>query len=53
MLISENLGEVAASSYRKFYNDKPDKLVIESVSELLTEVLGENKAREKIKILEV
>ena len=50
-LISENLGEVTAKSYVEFYKDKDDLIVKESILELLTEVLGEKKAREKIAVL--
>lgn len=50
-LISENLGEVTAKSYVEFYKDKSDDVVRESVLELLTEVIGEKKAREKVQIL--
>ena len=50
-LISENLGEVTAKNYAEFYKDKDDMTVKESVLELLTEVIGERKAQEKIAIL--
>lgn len=50
-LIAENLGDVAAKAYKNFYADKPDDLILQSIEELLTEVLGESKSKEKMKTL--
>lgn len=47
-LIREVLGDTTARMYTDYYQDKPDELVRTSLTELLIEVLGETKAREKI-----
>lgn len=49
-LISDNLGSSTAESYKEFYKGKGDDVIRESVNELLTEILGEKKAREKMKL---
>ena len=50
-LIAENLGDITAKSYANFYMDKNDEVVKSSVVELLTEVIGEKKAKEKTEFL--
>lgn len=43
-LITEYLGKYSADIYRNFYADKKDEMIIESVGELLKEVVGEKKS---------
>ena len=50
-LIESHYGSETAGMYREFYKDKDDKTVIESVTELLVELLGRVKADELIKNL--
>ena len=45
-LINVYLGEVSANAYAKFYKDKSDEVILMSVKELLSEVLGNKKALE-------
>ena len=45
-LISAYLGEVVAKSYGEFYSNKDVSIVKVSVNELLSDYLGEKKAKE-------
>lgn len=45
-LISTYLGDVVANSYKDFYSDKDANIVKTSVSELLSDYMGEKKALE-------
>ncbi len=50
-LISKYFGTTAEDLYRKFYEDKSDEVIIDSVEELLIEYLGEKKASGYVKEL--
>ena len=51
VLISWALGDTTAKLYKEFYMDKSKEEVVDSVGELLTESLGEQKAKEKLNAL--
>lgn len=42
-LVSEYLGQYTADIYQNFYRGKDDQIILDSVNELLEEVVGENK----------
>lgn len=48
-LITEYLGGYSAEMYEKFYAGKDDLIILQSVSELLAEVVGTKKAEELVK----
>ena len=52
-LITDNFGETTSKMYEKFYQDKDDQTVLLSITELLTELLGANKAHEITKSMQV
>lgn len=48
VLIANNLGEVTADYYRQFYQGKDEELIIRSVTELLSEVVGPVNAKNQL-----
>jgi hypothetical protein len=47
-LLEVHYGENTAKLYKDFYEDKPGEIVKESLFELLSELLGKDKAQEQI-----
>jgi hypothetical protein len=43
VLIGEYLGQYTADIYQNFYQEKEDQVILESVNELLEEVVGVSK----------
>ncbi len=50
-IISDNLGDYTANLYKNFYKDKELIIIIDSVSQLIEEVLGERNAEKIIQKL--
>ena len=49
-IISDNLGESVAEKYRIFYGTKNKEDIINSLEELLMELVGKESAKKQIKI---
>ena len=47
-LIETHFGSASAKMYENFYQDKDDKTILESVTELLSELVGTAKAEEQL-----
>lgn len=46
--IQRYLGKATADAYARFFSGKDEKSVVKAVEELLTDVLGQEKAEEEI-----
>lgn len=47
-IISDNLGEYTARMYRKFYAGKSQDIILSSLNQLLTELIGPMGAQKQI-----
>lgn len=47
-IISSNLGEMTANYYREFYQDKNSTIILDSLNELLIDLVGPKNAKKKI-----
>lgn len=49
MVIADNFGLQISQQYEKFYSDKEDSVIVESLESLLTDVLGSEPAKNQLK----
>jgi hypothetical protein len=50
-LLGAYYGEYTAEIYTQYYKSKSEEEILKSVSSLLCELLGEDKARQSLKVL--